>query len=318
MQSSRGGGRFDLADTGHYEPFRNRTGESGIRAIDHLVLPVTTLTLARSRLTDLGFTVVPDARHPFGTGNCCVFFKNRTYLEPLTIVDRNAADIAASERLVFVRRIKRFTERRGEGFAMVALTSEDAEADHAAFEKAGISDGPVFRFTRNATLPDGEERQIGVALACADLPAAPDAAFFACQHLAKDALFQPQYLEHPNGALGVSAVVAVAERPADFRQLLAELIGEKRIRVEGAELAVDLGGQRLLVMTPESFRSRYNVAPPNPWRGIVLAAFELQVSDMEQAARYAGKTAERQENRIVVPSAPGLGAVIALEKSVNA
>ena len=70
-----------------------------MRAIDHLVLPVTTLTLARSRLTSLGFTVAPDARHPFGTGNCCVFFKNRTYLEPITILDRNATDLAAAEGL---------------------------------------------------------------------------------------------------------------------------------------------------------------------------------------------------------------------------
>ena len=69
-----------------------------MRSIDHLVLPVTTLTLARSRLTSLGFTVAPDAQHPFGTGNCCVFFKDRTYLEPITIVDRTAADMAAAER----------------------------------------------------------------------------------------------------------------------------------------------------------------------------------------------------------------------------
>ena len=89
--------------------------------IDHLVLPVTTLALARSRLTGLGFTVAPDARHPFGTGNCCVFFENRTYFEPITILDRAAADIAAAEGVFFVRRIKRFTERQGEGFAMLAL-----------------------------------------------------------------------------------------------------------------------------------------------------------------------------------------------------
>ena len=77
---------------------------------------------------------------------------------------------------------------------------------------AGIGDGAVYRFSRKATLADGSEREIGVALAYAEFPAAPDASFFACQHLAKDVLFQPQYLEHPNGVTGISAVVAVAEQ----------------------------------------------------------------------------------------------------------
>ena len=161
------------------------------RPIDHLVLPVTTLTLARSRLTSLGFNVAPDARHPFGTGNCCVFFQNRTYLEPITILDRAGADMAAAEGLVFVRRVKRFFERQGEGFAMLALRSEDAAADQQAFETAGVSAGPSFRFARMAALPDGSEREIGVVLAYAEDAGAPDATVFACQHLAGDVLFQP-------------------------------------------------------------------------------------------------------------------------------
>ena len=220
-----------------------------IRAIDHLVLPVTTLTLARQRLTSLGFTVAPDARHPFGTGNCCVFFNNGTYLEPITSLDRNATDMAAAEGLVFVRRIKRFTERQGEGFAMLALASGDAEADHAAFTRAGIVDGPVYRFTRNATLPGGEEREIGVALAYTDFSPASDATFFACQHLAKDVLFQPAYLDHPNGARGVSSVVAVAETPAEFLPIVRGATGQIYVRSTPDGIEADMGGQTLLVLS---------------------------------------------------------------------
>ena len=53
------------------------------RAIDHLVLPTDSLGVARARLSALGFTVAPDAQHPFGTGNCCVYLQDGTYLEPL-------------------------------------------------------------------------------------------------------------------------------------------------------------------------------------------------------------------------------------------
>jgi len=274
------------------------------------VLPVTTLTLARSRLTSLGFSVAPDARHPFGTGNCCVFFEDRTYLEPITILDRNATDQAAAEGHVFVRRIKRFTERQGEGFAMVALQSDDAEADRAAFNAAGIGDGAVYRFSRKATVADGSEREIGVALAYTGFPAAPDASFFACQHLAKDVLFQPEYLEHPNGATGISAVIAVAEEPGAFRDFFAVLSGARQIQTVEGGIEVAGDAQRIVIQTPDAFRLRYDLDPPNPRRGMLLAAIELQASEIDRAARYADRAAKHDDARLVVPATPGLGAVI--------
>jgi Glyoxalase-like domain len=282
-----------------------------MRSIDHLVLPVTTLALARSRLTSLGFTVAPDAQHPFGTGNCCVFFQDHTFLEPITIVDRMAADIAASERVTFVKRMKRFTERQGEGFAMVALRSDDAEADRAAFEAAGLGGGPVFRFARTAKLPDGTEREIGFALASVEFPAAGDAGFFTSQHLAEGVLFQPAFVEHPNGALGVSAVSAVAENPADFHILLEGATGQRELRTTSFGIEAEVDGQTFLILTPDGFRARYATEAPNPRRGLRFAAFDLKVLDIERAAGYAGRAAKREEGRIVVPPGPGLAAVVA-------
>jgi len=278
-----------------------------MRAIDHLVLPVTTLASGRSRLTGLGFTVAPDARHPFGTGNCCVFLADRTYLEPITILDRDAADQAAAEGLFFVRRLKRYTERRGEGFAMLALQSADIEADHAAFEQMGVSAGPPFRFTRPAVLPDGAEREIGVALAYAEDRAAPDATLFACQRIAADVLFQPAFLEHPNGAVGLSTVPAVADEPARFAAFMAALTGgQPNETAEG----LDAGGT-VLVLTPDAYSARFGVAPPEPRGGLLLAAFEVLVADLDRAVGYAGPTATRHNGNIVVPPGPGLGATLA-------
>ncbi len=288
-----------------------------MRSIDHLVLPVTTLTLARARLSGLGFTVAPDAQHPFGTGNCCVFFKDRTYLEPITILDRMAADMAAAERVVFVRRIKRFSERQGTGFAMVALASEDAEADAADFKKQGIGDGPVYRFARKAELPDGSECEIGVAVANAEFAASPDASFFACQHLAKEALFQDAYLHHPNGAAGIAAVAAVAENPADFHILLTAATGQRELRTTSLGVEAEAGGRIFMILTPEGFRARYGRAGPNPRRGMLFAAFELLVPDLSKAARFAGRDGPGEDGRIVVPPAPGLNAVVVFRSAAN-
>ena len=282
-----------------------------MRQVDHLVLPVTTLTLARARLTGLGFTVAPDAQHPFGTGNCCVFFRDRTFLEPITIVDRNAADVAASERMAFVKRIKRYTERQGEGFAMVALTSDDADADRETFKEAGMGGGDVYRFSRMAKQPDGTQKEVGFAIAEVEFPAASDAGFFVTQHLAKDVLFQPAYIEHPNGAVGVAAVAAVAENPADFHILLTGATGQRELRATSFGVEAELAGQRIMILTPEGFRARYDREAPNPRRGMLFAAFELRVLDLDRAAGYLGRSAKRHEDRLVLPPAPGLNTVIA-------
>lgn len=289
-----------------------------IRQIDHLVFPVTTLTLARSRLTSLGFKVAPDARHPFGTGNCLVCFKDRTCLEPITILDRNRADMAAAEGFAFVKRLKRFTERRGEGFAMVALKSEDAEADRAAFERAGAGSQPIYRFSRTARLPDGADREVGFVVAFADFPTAPDATFFVCQHLAAEVLFQPEYLEHPNGAQGVAAVIAVAETPEDFRTMLTVAIGRKKLTSTEFGLEAKIAGERWLILTREGFHARYDLDPPNPRRGLLFAAFEITVLDLDRAAGYAGAKAKRRDDSIVLPAAPGLGVVMAFRSAANA
>lgn len=289
-----------------------------MRPIDHLVLPVTTLTLARSRLNALGFTVAPDARHPFGTGNSCVLFRDRTFLEPITVLDRHIADVAAAEGNFFVTRLKRYTERRGEGFAMVALRSEDAAADAAAFRRAGLESGAPFRFTRTATSADGSEREIGFALAQAGFPAAKEVTFFGCQHLGTDALFETALTEHANGASGISAVAAVAETPADFDKLLSDATGAPELRTTPFGVEAVLANQKVLVLTPEGFRVRYGAEPPAPREGILFAAFELVVEDLERPAGVLGAAGKRNEDMIVVAASPGLGAVAAFRTPPNA
>ncbi|TIX70312.1 MAG: VOC family protein, partial [Mesorhizobium sp.] len=62
--------------------------------LDHLVLPTARLDAARVRLGSLGFVVAPTGIHPFGTENCCVFFADGTYLEPLAVGDDLETDRA--------------------------------------------------------------------------------------------------------------------------------------------------------------------------------------------------------------------------------
>lgn len=82
--------------------------------LDHVVLPVVNIDLARERLGKLGFTVAADARHPFGTENACVFFADKTYLEPLGIANVEESEASARQGNVFTARNQAFRFRCGE------------------------------------------------------------------------------------------------------------------------------------------------------------------------------------------------------------
>ena len=55
------------------------------------------------------------------------------------------------------------------------------------------------------------------------------------------------------------------------------------------------------------------LAAPEPRRGLLFAAFDVIVEDLDRATGYAGPTATRHEGRIVIPPAPGLGATMAFQ-----
>ncbi|TIU44722.1 MAG: VOC family protein, partial [Mesorhizobium sp.] len=70
----------------------------------------------------------PTGIHPFGTENCCVFFTDGTYLEPLAIGNEQTADLAISEGNVFVARDRLYRQTLGEeGFSAVVFGTANAD-----------------------------------------------------------------------------------------------------------------------------------------------------------------------------------------------
>ena len=86
------------------------------RILDHAVLPVESLEVARARFSALGFTVAPDGVHPFGTENACIYLADGTFLEPLGIAQREDCEATARKGNVF-------TDGAGEGSSAPASFS---------------------------------------------------------------------------------------------------------------------------------------------------------------------------------------------------
>ncbi|MET3612541.1 hypothetical protein ABID16_000846 [Rhizobium aquaticum] len=291
---------------------------SGSRAIDHLVLAVTDLATGRARLTSLGFTVAPDARHPFGTENACVFLKDGTYLEPLAI--GSGADSLATARAgnVFTARDRAFRFRHGpEGLEAVVFQTTDAQADHHAYEEAGFSAGRMLDFSRPFRTPDGAESVASFRLAFAADLRSPDFYAFTCQRINTPAADRSALMAHENGVTGLAGVTLCEPHPQDFADFLGVVSRGGRPEPIGDRLEMPAGGAGLSVVTHSEFESRFGRKYCGHARGLRGRAVSFHVGSLAETAtllRRNGVVHEMIGNRLVVPEASGQGVLYSFEE----
>ena len=275
-------------------------------ALDHVVVGVPDLVSARTRLAAMGFQVQADAHHPFGTGNCNVFFANGTYFEPLAVTDRDAELAALKTTNPFVRRYHAFRFRHGYGPVMVAFTTDSANRMQEAFEAEGISAGEILSFTRKQALPEGGETTIGVHLAVSACERAPDLTLFCCEHLSRQILWRAERTVHPNGAQGVARVIAVEPNPTDFQYLFQTVTGDRDLRTTSVGMEMDLPNALVSVVSPSAYAAMTGQAL-EPWgRGPRVFAVEMLFDSLATLTRIlddAGIDWARHGGAIVVPPA---------------
>lgn len=289
--------------------------------IDHLVLPTASLDIARRRLSRLGFTVAADAKHPFGTGNACVFMRDGTYLEPLAVVDSElyGSAIAAGNTFVAQDHAAR-TVMGEEGFSAVALATDNARADHERLTQTGISGGPMLEFSRLAKLPDGSEKLARFHLAFSGRGESDSFGVFTCQRLDPLPADRAALERHENGVFGLAEVVLLAENAlASHAERLhvaldtnSELVGEHhRFSARNAAVKLLPAGAFMADFAMEAgFKASSE-------RGLAGAAIVFRVPDLAVTrAKLAANDVAFMEKgiRIMVAPAPGQGAVFAFEE----
>ena len=273
--------------------------------LDHLVLPTVSLDAARARLTALGFTVAPEGVHPFGTRNCCVYFEDDTFLEPLAIADTRQAEAAIAAGNVFVGRDRKFRDKIGEeGFSALVLASDDADRDHARFVEEGISAGERLDFSRSYRDAEGVEREVSFRLAFA----APAGAsfFFTCERLNAPEGGRGALAAHPNGVAGIAGIVATGGDMAASADFLSRFSGEAAkpagtgFRLELANAAVEIADAADI---PASDELRLTA--------IVFAGADT--GRLLEDLQRANITHTRRDGRLIVPPVLGQGAAFIFE-----
>ncbi len=285
--------------------------------IDHLVLPVRDLAVAAARLKVLGFTVAPQALHPFGTENACVFFRDGTYLEPLTVADR-VSYIASVERGdVFTGRDQAFRRSYGqEGFSALVASTADARADHRRFVASGVSAGEVFEFSRPMQMPDGSSGEAAFRLAFAASGSAADFFLFSCQRLQALPGDRAALERHQNGVLGLREIVLCSGTRSDTH-LIETVFGCNGVVSPDGDVVFETGNARVRL----SERPALSGVDPKATgksgeglrgMGVVFSVDDLAVTATALAAN--GVSSAEAGGRLVVPPAPGQGVDFAFEE----
>lgn len=196
--------------------------------IDHPLVLVRDIEAAAARYRSLGFNTAPTGKHPWGTSTSLIMF-DRSALELMGIYDATLLDSHAIGSFSFGRHMEAALAQR-EGVSLVALYSQDAEADRARVEAAGIEAQGRVDFRRRVKVPGRDWDEAVVTLEILLDPALPRASNFLCQQHRPELVWVPEWLQHPNGALGFANITYAAPDPAPLLDRLQRLFGPESLR----------------------------------------------------------------------------------------
>jgi len=225
---------------------------TALSEFDHAILLVDELDAAERDVVALGFRPTPRGVHGsgLGTANATVMMPDgRTYFEVLGVVDPNPRNADKQAKLA----------RRGRHLYGLALKG-DARQAAELFGTAGIGAGDAFDFARDVDLPSGPaEARFTIAQTKAD--SLPGVWLFVCQQHTPDVVWRPDYLDHPNGARSVTALIGSAGDRATLAEAWAPLLDDRMHRADDA-IRLDLGGTAIVFADPALLADRFGVASP--------------------------------------------------------
>jgi len=269
-----------------------------------VIVGVRDLETAREAWRRLGFTLSPRGRHiDQPTGNYCVMFAS-DYIELLGIVDPDDS----------AHRLGNFLAWR-EGLMGVAFAPVGgAEEARAALSRRGLHPSEPRSLARQIELPEGT---VLPRFSLISLPSeeTPGLDCFVCDHLTPELMRRPEWLDHPNGAIGLKAVHILVESTAPLLAAYDRLFGIVQVTTTDALASVRAGRHRLVFSTPDDFRTIHpgiELDCDFPLPGII--ALEVGVDQRERTASYlTGQRiafADMPNGSLVVSASEANGAIL--------
>jgi Glyoxalase-like domain len=241
---------------------------------------------------------------PTGTGNVTCML-DRGYLEILF----KTADTPLGRE--FDAAMARYR-----GVHLAAFAVADASATHARLAKSGFRMQPLVAMQRPVETADGADIAAFnvVRVAPGEMP---EGRIQALTHLTERTVWQPRWLAHPNGAVGLLDVVIaetdVAEAAGRFRRFLDRDADANKF---GPAFHLDRGRVQLVEAASLARLLPGLAIPDLPF----MAAYAIAAASLEQAAAclQAGKVAfERQARHVIArfPDDLGVGCWVFVENA---
>ena len=277
---------------------------NGLAGIDHVIIGVRDLERARMGWTRLGFTLTPRGRHlGQGTANYCMMFA-RDYIELLGFAE---ADEHAE-------RLQAFLARREGPMAVAFAPEETSKGTADALASLGLHPGEPRSLGRQLELPEGT---VVLRFSLLTLPPEETPALdcFVCSHLTPELVRSPEWLAHPNGAIGIRSVYLVVADTAPLLPAYDRLFGLHEVTTTDAVACVRVGPQRILFSTVDDFETMHpgvEFDPEFPVPGI--AALEFATARIEQTADHLAQWQvgfdDLPDGRLAVPAREANGTIL--------
>ena len=276
--------------------------------LDHVGHFVPDLEAARRALGRAGFQATPvsiqvnpdpagGTPKPSGTGNLTAMFR-RGYVEVLF----RTADTALGRDLAAA------LARHG-GLHLAAFAVADAGAAHRRLAQAGFQTQPLVAMQRPVETAEGPDI---AAFTIARLAPGqmPEGRIQILTHRTESTVWQPRWLDHPNGAVRLAALTIAVDDVNEAAARFARFTGRAAAPCEDGQV-VWLDRGRVELLTPGAFGRRFPelAIPSLPFIG-ACAIDVASLAVAEAALRQGGLAPRRDGERLVVrfPEELGVGA----------
>ncbi|MEC5324845.1 VOC family protein [Aurantimonas sp. A3-2-R12] len=195
--------------------------------LDHVAHFVPSLDVGAATLERLGFRLTPftaqqnwtpNGMVPAGMANHCVMLREG-YIEFLTAVADT--ELARQFRAAIARHV---------GPHLIAFSTGDLDLAHGILESNGFRPQPPVNLVRPVSDADGQLREARFSVLRVPPETMPEGRIQLLKHHTEDIVWQPRWLGHPNGIVGLKAVLLATADPEESARRFGCFVGRVPVR----------------------------------------------------------------------------------------
>ncbi|TKI07891.1 VOC family protein [Martelella alba] len=258
--------------------------------MDHAVINVDhELDQAHHLFQRMGFQLSERGHHSMGSSNHLAIFADN-YLE---LLGYESARQPTSRGLW----------QAAPGLAGLVWKTRDAHAVWRHLQQCGLDGEPPTAFSRPVTLPDGRRTEARFRISRIRASALDYGFSFFCEQQTPEAVWQPAWQVHPNGARALTAFVIATPQPERTLTLYRQLFSLKPRREANGGYVLDSGTCRLRIIRHDQASQEFALPPVAQNAPAKMAALCFQVaslSQLKQCLALGDIQWREQDNRVLV------------------